>query len=130
MISVLYASFGALLIIWLSLNVIKVRRLKHVSVGDGDDIDLITAIAAQSNALEYLPIALLLLLLLEYNGGWLPIVHSLGLLLLIGRAIHARAILTNNLKARVVGMQITIWVIIGLVITNIAFAPYGKIISL
>jgi len=128
--SALYASFGALLIVWLSLNVIKVRRLKHVSVGDGDDIDLMTAMAAQSNALEYLPIAFLLLFSLEYNGGGLIVVHSFGLLLLIGRIIHAHAILTNNLKTRVVGMQITIWVIIGLAITNLASVPYGKIISL
>jgi uncharacterized membrane protein YecN with MAPEG domain len=130
MTSVLYASFGAVLIVWLSLNVIKVRRTKRVSVGDGNEIELITAMAAQSNALEYIPIALILLFALEYNNGPLLIIHAFGLLMIIGRAIHANALLTNNLRTRVIGMQITIWVIIGLAITNLGFIPYGKFIQL
>jgi hypothetical protein len=68
--SVIYVSLSALLIVWLSLNVIKVRRKKQVSVGDGDDIELITAMAAQANTLEYLPIALLLLCLYASNSFW------------------------------------------------------------
>ena len=126
MSSVIYASLAAMLIVWLSINVIRVRRQKKISVGDGDDIELITAMAAQSNALEYLPIALLLLFALEYNGAWLVIVHVLGVLLLTGRVIHAKAILTDNLATRVRGMQITIWVIVGLAITNLMFFPYEK----
>ena len=82
--------------------------------------------AAQSNALEYIPIALILLFALEYNNAPLLIVHAFGLLLLTGRVIHANAILTDNLRKRVLGMQITIWVLIGLAITNLVFIPYGK----
>ena len=127
MTSVIYASLAAFWIVWLSLNVIKVRRAKQVSVGDGGDIELITAMAAQSNALEYLPISLLLLFALEYNGGFIVVVHVFGLLLLVGRVIHARAILAGNLKQRVLGMQITIFVIIGLAVTNLLYLPYVKL---
>ncbi len=128
MTSAIYASLSAFLIVWLSLNVIKVRRTKQVSLGDGGDAELKTAMAAQSNALEYLPISLLLLFALEYNGAFLVLVHSLGVLLLVGRVIHARAMLTSNLKRRVLGMQITIWVLIGLALANLIFIPYGKLL--
>jgi uncharacterized membrane protein YecN with MAPEG domain len=126
--SAIYASLSAFLIVWLSLNVIKVRRTKQVSVGDGGDAELKTAMAAQSNALEYLPISLLLLFALEYNGAFLVLVHTLGVLLLVGRLIHARAMLTSHLKRRVLGMQITIWVLIGLAFANVIFIPYGKLV--
>jgi hypothetical protein len=128
MTSAIYASLSAFLVVWLSLNVIKVRRAKQVSVGDGGDDELKTAMAAQSNALEYLPISLLLLFALEYNGAFLVLVHTLGIVLLVGRVIHARAMLANNLQRRVLGMQITIWVIIGLAIANLFFIPYGNFV--
>ena len=130
MISVFYTALFALLIIWLSLNVIKLRHSKQISLGDGDDIDLRAAMAAQANALEFIPIALLLLYPLEYNGAKLVIIHIAGILMLIGRIIHARAMLSNNIKNRVLGMQITIWVIIGLAIANIIFLPYAKFLNL
>ena len=126
MTSAVYASLSAFLIVWLSLNVIKIRREKQISIGDGEDARLQTAIAAQSNAIEYIPLALLLLLLLEYNGAHLVVVHLFGLLLVAGRLIHARALLTENIKSRVLGMQVTIWVIIGLAIANFLFIPYEK----
>jgi uncharacterized membrane protein YecN with MAPEG domain len=129
MISAIYASLAALLIVWLSLNVIKVRRQKRVSVGDGDDLELITAMSAQSNALEYLPIALILLFSLEYNGAALIIIHIIGLVLMAGRVLHAHAILTNNLQTRVLAMQITIWMIIGLAVLNLLFVPFEKLLA-
>jgi len=67
MISVIYASLSAFLIFWLSLNVIKKRKINQVGIGDGGNKELMISIAAQSNAVEYIPIALLLLFALEYN---------------------------------------------------------------
>jgi uncharacterized membrane protein YecN with MAPEG domain len=130
MISVFYAVLFAILIIWLSLNVIKLRHSKQISIGDAGDIDLKTAVAAQSNSLEYIPIALLLMYPLEYNGASLVIIHFAGILMLVGRLIHARAMLSNNIKFRILGMQITIWVIIGLATANLLFLPYTKFLNL
>ena len=126
MTSALYTSLSAFIIVWLSLNVIKTRRERKISIGDGEDTRLRIAIAAQLNAVEYIPIALLLLILLEYNGANLVVVHIFGLLLITGRVIHASAILTENMNNRVRGMQITIWVLIGLAIANLLFLPYNK----
>ena len=129
MTSVIYASISAFIIIWLSLNVIKNRRQYKVSIGDGGNEQLKIAMAAQSNAIEYIPIALILLFALEYNEGNIFIVHLLGLTLIIGRIIHAKGILSGKLKTRILGMQITIYTMIGLAILNIIYLPFAKLLE-
>jgi len=130
MTSVVYASLSAFIIVWLSLNVIKKRHSNRVSVGDGGIEELKIAMAAQSNAIEYIPIALLLLFALEYNEANIIIVHVLGLSLITGRLVHAKGILSANLKRRVLGMQITIYTIIGLALINFAYLPYTLLFKL
>ena len=126
MTSVIYASLSAFFIVWLSLNVIKKRRSCKVSIGDGGIEELKLAIAAQSNAIEYIPIALLLLFALEYNQANILLVHLLGLSLIIGRIVHAKGILYSNMKQRVLGMQVTIYTIIGLAVVNFVYLPYSQ----
>jgi len=128
MISVIYASLLAFLIIWLSLNTIKKRRTNKVSVGDDGIEELKIAIAAHSNAIEYIPIALILLYALEYNQANLYLVHFLGLSLTFGRIIHAKGILSSQMEQRVLGMKITIYTIIGLAVVNFVYLPYAKFI--
>ena len=130
MISALYASVSALLICWLSINVIKQRRKFSVSIGDGGNEELKIALAAQSNAIEYIPIALLLLFALEFNEANIWIIHVFGIALITGRAIHALNILSENLKGRVLGMQLTIYTIIGLSVLNIVYLPYSHLFKL
>ncbi|MGZ8239642.1 MAG: MAPEG family protein, partial [Methylobacter sp.] len=89
MITAIYASLSALLIVRLSLSVIKLRRKNRVSVGDGGNEALQLAIRAHSNAVEYIPIALMLLLMLELNGAPKILIHILGATLLTGRILHA-----------------------------------------
>lgn len=129
MISALYVALSAILLVGLSLNVIRQRRIHHVSLGDGGQAELIKARAAQANAVEYLPIALILLLTLEYNHANHLWIHAFGIALLIGRIIHASAIQADHLKARVLGMQVTFGVILGLVVLNMAYLPYAAFFS-
>jgi len=98
MISAIYASFLALLICWLSLNVIKTRRRNKIRYGDGGNKELQIARAAQSNVTDYIPVALLLLFALEYNKADIWIIHILGVALITGRLIHARGILSEQQK--------------------------------
>lgn len=130
MISVIYAVFSALLIIYLSFVVIKTRRKYQVSVGDGGNEELQTAQGAQSNAIEYLPISLILLFYLEYNGASNWIIHLAGIALITGRIIHAHGLLNRNFRRRVTGMQITIYTLIGLCLLNFAFLPLDKLMQL
>ena len=129
MTSVIYASLSAFLIFWLSLNVIKARGRNRIKYGDGGNEELQIARVAQSNAVQYIPIALLLLFALEYNNANIWGVHILGVALITGRLIHARGILSDNLKWRVRGMQVTLYTILGLATINILYLPYSKLFS-
>ncbi len=71
--------------------------------------------------MEYIPITLLLLLTLELNGAPKMLIHLMGATLITGRIIHAMGLPAKDLKKRVLGMQITIYLLIGLAILNIVF---------
>jgi uncharacterized membrane protein YecN with MAPEG domain len=130
MITSIYASLSALLIVRLSLAVIKLRRKYRISVGDGGNEQLQLAIRAHSNALEYIPITLLLLLTLELNDAPGLLIHTLGVTLLLGRILHAIGLPAKDFKKRVLGMQITIYLLIGLAILNIVFLAFPEVIKL
>lgn len=127
MVSALYASLSALLIVRLSLSVIKLRRKNRVRIGDGGNEELQLAIRTHANAIEYIPVALLLLMALEINGAPKILIHALGATLLTGRVLHAIGFPVGDLKKRVLGMQITIYLLIGLAILNIVYLPFTKL---
>lgn len=91
-ITALYAGLLGLLLIALSIGVSRQRMRHKVSLGDGGVRELSTAIRAQGNFIEYVPMALLLILLLELAGnpGWM--IHTLGGALFLGRILHAHGI--------------------------------------
>jgi len=125
MITSIYASLAVLLIVKLTLSVIKLRRKNQISVGDGGNEALQLAIRTHANSLEYIPITLLLLLTLELNGAPKILIHILGFTLLVGRIFHAVGLPAKNLKRRVLGMQITIYLLIALAILNILFLAFA-----
>ncbi|MGR5235962.1 MAPEG family protein [Vibrio alfacsensis] len=127
MITALYASILAILLIWLAFQVIKQRRVNKVAYADGGIEPLQIARSAQSNATEYIPITLILMILLEFNGAWLWWLHFTGAVFVIGRVIHARAILRDDFNGRVIGMKLTFFTMIGLVVLNLFYLPYGHL---
>ncbi|MCG9620643.1 MAPEG family protein [Vibrio diabolicus] len=127
MITALYASILAILIIWLAVQVIKQRRLNQVAYADGGVEALQIARSAQSNATEYIPITLILMALLESNSAYPTWIHLTGIIFVVGRIIHARGILKEDLKRRVRGMQVTFLVILSLVVLNMIYLPYDKL---
>jgi uncharacterized protein len=126
MITSLYASLAVLLILRLSLSVIKLRRKNRILVGDGGNEELQLAIRTHANAVEYIPITLLLLLTLELNGAPKLLIHILGVTLMTGRIIHAMGFPAKDLRKRILGMQITIYLLIGLAILNILFLVFTE----
>lgn len=130
MITSLYASLAVLLIVRLSLSVIKLRRKNRILIGDGGIEELQLAIRTHANAVEYIPITLLLLLTLELNGAPKMLIHLLGATLITGRIIHAMGLPAKDLKKRVLGMQITIYLLIGLAILNIVFLVLNEPLKL
>lgn len=101
-VTVLYAALLGMLLIMLSWGVSKVRLREHISLGAGDVSDLESAIRAHGNFIEYVPFALILLMLAESTAAQTWLLHSLGGSLLAGRLLHAygitRARSTNNYR--------------------------------
>lgn len=85
----LYAALAAILVLVLGARISRARHAKQVGMGAGGDADLARRIRAHANALENLPIALLLLLVLDLDR--LPVLwlHVFGCLLIIARILHA-----------------------------------------
>lgn len=125
MITALYASLAALLIVRLSLNVIALRRKHQVRLGDGGIDELQAAIRTQGNATEYIPITLLLMLFLEMMDMPYWLLHLAGSAMLIGRVIHSRALKKDDINKRVLGMKITFYLIISLAVLNIIWVTLG-----
>lgn len=122
-----YAAFFGLLLFALSVQVIRARAAARVAIGLGDDIRLLRASRAQGNFVEYAPMILMLLLLLELAGTGPFLLHALGGLALAGRVAHAMGISREpeNLKLRQLGMALT-FTVLGLapllLLLRIAFA--------
>ena len=88
----LYAGLLTLWLMLLSLRVIDRRRSARVSLGDGGNADLQRAIRAQANFAEYVPLALLLLAILEASQFSIYVLHALGIVLVIARVLHGYAL--------------------------------------
>jgi len=127
MISAIYIVISSILIGRLSLVVIKARRKYKISVGNNGNEELNLAIAAHSTNIEYLPIALLLLLVLEFNGAGIIVIHITGIILIVSRMVHTRGLLAANLKQRIIGMQMTFFTILSLAAMNLVYLPYNKL---
>ena len=89
MITGLYAALSALILVGLSLRVVGLRRRHRVGIGDGGHNDLAQSVRAQGNFIEYVPLALILLMALEASGGSAWLIHLLGIALVVGRLAHA-----------------------------------------
>ena len=88
----LYAALLAIWLVVLGLRVTHYRRLAKVSLGDGGNTALQRAIRGQANFAEYVPVALILLLILELSRFSLYLVHALGILLIVARLLHGYAL--------------------------------------
>lgn len=108
-ITSLYAALLALLFLILSVRVIRTRRQERVSVGDGDNPRLRRAIGVHNNFAQYVPFALLLMMFVELAPAPILLVHVLGLLLLVGRILHAWGVgrMPENFRLRSVGITLT-----------------------
>ncbi len=87
-ITLLFAALHALLMLALAARVAFHRHSQKVGLGDGGDKYLMRKIRVHANFVEYVPIALLLLALLELSGLSAIWLWSLGGTLLFARVLH------------------------------------------
>ena len=88
-ISLLSIALAAFINLWLSWRCGAARGKTKILHGDGGDAILQRHMRAHSNFVEYTPIALLLILVLDLNEqhGWLLAITAA--LFLLGRVLHA-----------------------------------------
>ncbi len=87
----LYAGLLALWFLLLSAVVIR-RRRTGISLGDGADPAMQRLIRGHANFAEYVPLALLMMAILESSRTSFYVLHALGLALLVGRILHGYAL--------------------------------------
>lgn len=87
-ITLLFAALHALLMLALAARVAFHRHSQKVGLGDGGDKHLMRKIRVHANFVEYVPVALLLLALLELSGLSAIWLWSLGGILLFARVLH------------------------------------------
>lgn len=113
----------------LSIRVIRQRREARVAIGHGDDALLLRRMRVHANFAEYVPLALVLMALLESMGANAYLLHGLGVALLSGRLVHAFGVSQEreNLTLRVTGMSMTFVVIITASLACLAMSVLGSV---
>ncbi len=115
--------YGGILALWflaLSIRVIQGRVGPGApSLGDGGDAALQRRIRGHANFVEYVPLVLLLLALLEISGAATWALHLVGGSLLIGRLLHGYAFSFTEQFAlgRMVGIVLTLVALLAAALT-------------
>jgi uncharacterized membrane protein YecN with MAPEG domain len=128
MITLFYAGLCTLLVLVLAGRVMA-RRLSHkIGIGDGGDHEMIKRVRAHANAVEYLPLALLLLGGMELNGYPDTVIHGFGATLLVSRLLHAWGLSRSSSASpgRFVGILFTLLLMVAMSLFAIAgfVSPY------
>ena len=110
-ITLLYAGILGVLLVALSVRVTALRGKHKVNLGDGGNEELQRAIRVQGNFVEYVPLALILIGLLEMNGAPAWAVHAFGIVLAVARLSHAYSLYAASMPPRIVGTSGT-WAVL------------------
>ena len=102
-ITACYAAFLGLLGAALTVNVIVNRVRSGVDAGDGGVARLAQAVRAHANFAEHVPLALILIAIVEALGVRLPVIYALGPGLVAARILSAWGL--NTTLGRSVGRQ-------------------------
>ncbi|WP_417249878.1 MAPEG family protein [Celeribacter sp.] len=87
-ITALYVGLAGIAYAALSLYVSLGRKARNQYKGDGGDTVMQTRIRQHGNFIEYTPITLLLIAMLESQGATAGVIHAAGIMLLATRAGH------------------------------------------
>ncbi len=99
-ITALYAGLLGLMSVAIAVAVGRVRASTGISMGDGGNLELIAAMRRHANFIEFVPLTLILIGLLELNGVGSTAIHALGAGLVFARLCHAVGFRTDDsLKA-------------------------------
>ena len=93
---------------------VALRRMKmRAATGDAGDETLKRRVRAQGNFIEYTPLALIAIGLVEMGGAPSTTIWALGGALAAGRLLHAMGMLTMASLLRALGMVLTLGALLG-----------------
>lgn len=130
MVSALYVVLGVLMVMKFALDVVRYRRHYRVAFGDGGFHDLRVAMRIHGNAIETIPLALLLLVMMEMNGADMWMMHLTALLFFAGRVLHAQGLRRSALAGRKYGMLLTLFALCGMAVFNLIYLPWELLLTL
>ena len=87
-ITALFAGVLTLILMGLGFHVGAYRGKTGISILHGDDMELAVRMRRHQNFLENVPMALILMALLELDGASPFVLYALGSVLVIGRILH------------------------------------------
>jgi len=105
----LYAGILALIAIVLANRAGMTRAKLQIPLGDGGNKDLIAAIRRHANFVEFVPLIVVMMAIVELNGAPKWWVHALGAPLVAARIVHPLGISTEQMSSplRMIGSLVT-----------------------
>ncbi len=109
----IYVAILGLLFLPITARVAVYRIQSKISLGTGDDPEMVRRMRGQANFVETVPMALFLLIVMEILGASNTWLHALGLTLVLGRIVHYFGLTEMApLAFRVVGIAATLLTIL------------------
>jgi uncharacterized protein len=110
-ITIVFTGILGIFFFALSLRTIAGRGKNKVSLGTGDSDDMLRRVRTHANFAEYVPLFLIILGLLEYQGVSDSVLYVFGVVVVIGRVLHFYGLYSPQTPswARVYGMQCALW---------------------
>jgi len=112
--TMLYVALLGVLLVVLTYHVLRKRVAITVNPASADSDTVERVSRVHGNFIEYVPIALILLAVLELNRAPVGLVHGLGILLLVSRMLHAWGMTRHPMISfgRIIGIQGTLLMIL------------------
>jgi uncharacterized protein len=107
----------------LTMNVVRLRGKKKINLGDGSDPEMVAAIRAHANLIEFAPLCLLLIYITSDFYGF-RVVAVLSVVFLVARALHAGGMLGLIPKGRFLGATGS-WLVLTASSILVVFAGLG-----
>jgi len=97
-ITALYAGILTVIAVVLGVRVGRQRLKNEISLLHGDSPELLEEIRRHANFTEAVPMALILLALIELNGASATLLHGLGIALVVARIAHPIGLHHDNMR--------------------------------
>ena len=109
----LYAGLNTLILLWIAASTGMLRRKYRINIGDGGHPHLIRILRGHANAMESVPMALILMLIMATMGAPLIVLHGFGIALTVGRVLHAMHFIAEDAPGwqRMIGATMSLGVL-------------------